>query len=343
MATSRLDKLRARRMDPLTKVAGAREVYERLVGEDTSVRYAVGAMQPIDPAYTQKTIEERTRVENQLAEGFRAAGLYVGFDYQGSVTNDTHIRVYSDVDLLTVEQRSYGIEPPNPPIPAYNGDPTRDLREIRSKTIGILRPAFPAATVDQSKGKCVSISGGSLKRKIDLVACELWHTVEYVKSQQKHWLGIRVLDNDSGGRVPNKPFLHNKRIDELDFETRGGLRKVIRLFKSLKYDEQNTISVSSYDLASIAYNVFPNWLKVLSGQDLLLVSQARDFLGYLVSNAEYRNLLEVPNKMRKVFGAGGATENGLKQLYSAMNTLVKEIEGELSRSYRKLQEARIEY
>lgn len=330
-------------MDPLTKVAGSREVYERLVTEDTSVRYAIGSMQPIDSAYTQRTIEERTRVEKQLSDGFSKAGLWVKFDYQGSVTNDTHIRVYSDVDLLTIGQLSYALELPNrPPIP-YAGDPISDLKKIRLKTIDILRPAFPAATVDQSKGKCISISGGSLQRKIDLIASEWWHTVEYVRQPEKHWLGIQILDNDEGERVPNKPFLHNKRIEERDAETSGGLRKAIRLFKSLKYDSDSKIEISSYDIASIAYNIFPKWLTVAPGQDLLLVSNARDYVWYLLREETYRSSLAVPNNMRKVFGPGGATETGLKQLYSALNTLKTEIESEMSRTLRKISEARIDY
>ncbi len=188
MAYSRLDKLRSRRVDPLVKAAGLNEVYNRLPAEDSSVQYAIGAMQPIDPDYTQQTIEERTRVEKQLAHGYVEAGLGIDFAYQRSVTNDTHIRFYSDVDLLTVEERWFGIEPPNRPVVPYSGDTIQNLREIRTKTIKILRPAFPAATVDDSGGKSISVSGGSLRRKIDVIACAWWHTVEYVQDEKKHWL-----------------------------------------------------------------------------------------------------------------------------------------------------------
>jgi hypothetical protein len=343
VATSRLDKLRARRLDPLLKIEGSREVYERLISEDSSVRYAIGAMQPIDPVYTQKTIDERNRVEKQLADAFRTARRLVTFDYQGSLTNDTHIRAYSDVDLLTVGELSYSIEPPNRPIPAYAGDPVGDLKQIRSDTIRILRSAFPKATLDQSKGKCVCISGASLQRKIDLVASEWWHTVEYVTKPEKHWMGVQVLDNDHSTRIKNKPFLHNKLIHERDTETRGGLRKAIRLFKSLKYDSDTKIDLSSYDVASIAYNIFPSWLTVAPGQDLVLVSKARDYVWYLLTNEEYRVSIDVPNGMRKVFVTGGATEAGLKQLFSGLDALLNEINSELSRTSRKLQETKIAY
>jgi hypothetical protein len=201
----------------------------------------------------------------------------------------------------------------------------------------------PAATLDESKGKCLNISGGSLRRHIDLIASDRWHTVEYVKFPEKHWLGIEILDDKKGERVPNKPFLHNKKISERDTETNGGLRKATRLLKSLKYDSDEKIEVSSYDVASIAYNIFPLWLTVPPGRDLLLVSNCRDYLRHLLGNEDYRASIEVPNKMRKVFGAGGATQAGLRQLSSALDALVTEIEAELSRTLRKVKEAGIAY
>jgi hypothetical protein len=343
MPGSRLSKLRARRLDPLVKIAGAHEVYERVVGEDDSVKYALGAMQPIDPAYNARTIEERTRVENQLSSGFQSARLDVDFDYQGSVTNDTNIRAYSDVDLLTVESRWVVIQPPNIPTIPYSGDPLENLREIRRKTIEVLRSAYPAATVDTSGGKCVNISGGSLQRKIDVIACAPWHTVEYVQTRQKDWLGIEILDNKKGERVPNKPFLHNRRIEQRDNKTNGGLRKLTRLLKSLRYDSDDKIELTSYDIAGIAYNNFDSWLTVQPGYDLLLVSNGRNYLRYLLTADEYRESLDMPNSTRKVFGAGGASKAGLEQLTKAMDALVAEIEQGLSRSLRKLDEARINY
>jgi len=113
--------------------------------------------------------------------------------------------------------------------------------------------------------------------------------------------------------------------------------------KSLKYDNDEKIDLSSYDLASIAYNIFPAWLTAPPGRDLLLVRNTRNYLRYLVSTPQYRTSIDVPNQMRKVFGAGGATETGLKQLTAAIDALATEIEVELSRSFRKLEEARVLY
>lgn len=110
MAT-RLDKLRARRIEePIVFDAAARlpnEVYTRIAQTD-SVKYVVGAMQPIDPRYTKNTYAAAERVWNQLD-----SHLTIGCDreYQGSVTNDTHIKAKSDIDVLLLIQHFVTLEP----------------------------------------------------------------------------------------------------------------------------------------------------------------------------------------------------------------------------------------
>ncbi len=343
MVSTRLEKLRNRRIDPLIKVAGLNETYNRLGGEDSAVQYAIGAMQPIDPDYTRNTIAERERVEKQLADGFKAAAVGIEFDYQGSVTNDTHIRAHSDVDLLTVEKRFCVLELPNKATFLYQGDPVADLRQIRRTAISVLKGAYPAAKVDETGSKAINISGGSLRRKIDVIASDWWHTVEYVQEGHKHWLGIEILDNDKGTRIPNKPFLHNKRIEDRDEAMNGGLRKLIRLLKSLKYDSDEAIDISSYDIAGIVYNIFDDWLISRPGQDLMLIQKCHTYLHYLLIDASVRTSIEVPNGTRKVFCSEGATEIGLRQMWVALGRLIQEIEQGLGRSFRKLEEARIPY
>jgi len=300
-------------------------------------------MQPIDPAYTRNTIEERLRVEKQLADGYRSANLGVSFDYQGSVTNGTHIRAHSDVDLLTVEQRFHEVQPPNKPVSPYQGDTVADLRQLRHTAASTLRAAYPAAVVDVSGSKAVKISGGSLRREIDVIASNWWHTVEYHRERQKHWLGIEILDSNQGIRIPNKPFLHNKLIQDRDGSVSGGLRKVIRLLKSMKYDSDEKIDLSSYDIAGIAYNAPDHQLISRPSQDLLLVKNCQTYLHELIYDRNRRESLNTPNRMRRVFCQEGASETGLRQLSTALDVLVQEIELGLTRSFRRLAEARVAY
>ena len=165
----------------------------------------------------------------------------------------------------------------------------------------------------------------------------------YLSLKQKHWLGIEILDNDKGIRIKNKPFLHNKRIEERDSQMNGGLRKLIRLLKSLKYDSDEAIELSSYDIAAIVYNMRDSELYAHPGKDLLLIKNCHIFLLYLEVDNELREKISVPNETRKVFCEEGANKKGLQQMRVTLGGLLIEIEQGLNRSFRKLAEARINY
>lgn len=181
MAT-RLDRLAARRTDPtVTNARLLNEVYKR-VDQSDSVRYVVGAMQPIDPAYTENTFAQAERVCNQLGNRLT---IECESEYQGSVTNDTHIKAQSDIDVLMLIDKFFTVEPPQKPQNPYKGDPIQDMLDLRAEIIEALEQAFPEATVDYSGGKSVSIEGGSLRRKVDVVPANWYNTNQYAETRDK--------------------------------------------------------------------------------------------------------------------------------------------------------------
>ena len=142
-------------------------------------------------------------------------------------------------------------------------------------------------------------------------------------------------------RLKNTPFLHNARIEEKDTKTAGGLRKAARLMKSLKYDTER-VDLSSYDIVSIAYNIPGYRLVVPHDQDLLILDVCLDYCVELAKGGGWRGI-GVPDGHRKVFAAGHATYDGLRQLTVQLAQLKQDVLGENRRSFRKLSEARIEF
>ena len=341
MARNRVAKLQSRRTDATMKASTIYEVYDR-ISEDESVRYAIGAMQPIEKEYTANTYAEGDRVKSQL-ETLNTLEPIVGFEYQGSVTNDTHIKAHSDIDLLAIHNKFFSVQPPGTPIYPYKGDFLQDLKDLRQMSVTNLRKAFPAVDVNDKAGKCIALSGGSLRREIDVVISNWWDTVEYQKSGQKVDRGIKIFDSFLNECIENKPFKHNLLIDIKDREVGGNLRKVIRLLKSLKYDAEPPIRISSYDIASIAFDMPMASLVAPHGSELLLVESARSFLKMLIDNKSYREFVQVPNGMRPIFSSEGATLEGLVSLHREVVDLITDINNGLSRSFKKLGDARIVY
>ncbi len=318
------------------------EVYNQLGKEGSAIRYTVGAMARIDPRYTEITYEQGNRVKNQLDRTLLAKNASCDFEYQGSVTNDTHIKSYSDIDLLAITQRFWTLEPPQKPTHPYEGNPFDDLNEIRSISCDCLESAFPKAKVDSSGSKSISISGGSLSRKIDIVPANWYDTNQYAKMQAKRFRAIQVLDIKLGERVKNMPFFHNYCIMICNKRTVGGLCKVIRLMKSLKYDS-DSISLSSYDLAAIGYNMPEPQLTTFPGGEVALLARLKTYLDSLKANPLLCTEMLVPDESRKVFEPGHATREGLDELRDEVDDLVDAVSQNLQKSFTKLFEARLVY
>lgn len=337
--SNRLTRLQTRRVDEtITNAKQLNEVYHRIEGSN-SVKYALGAMQPIDPEYTVATYAEGDRVKNQLE---KMLSIGCDYEYQGSVTNGTHIKAKSDIDLLTIRNNFVTLEPPQEASSPYNGDPLQDLKNLRHEEIKILRNVFPEATVDTTKSKCIAITGGSLRRDIDVVPSNWYDTNNYVATGNKSLRGVQVLDVDKNERIKNTPFLHNVRIEEKDSIVNGGLRKVARLMKSLKYDTE-TIDLSSYDIVSIAYNIESEYINVPQGGELVLLQSCCDYCARLLENDTLRLSLLVPDGHRNIFVQDHATKQGLIQLTSELVNLRDDVISENSRSFQKLAEARVMY
>jgi hypothetical protein len=337
---TRLDKLHARRVDPAVVTATlAKEAYRRINDTD-AVRYAIGAMQPIDPEYTKNTYRQGDRVKDQLKARLTESCDY---EYQGSTTNDTHIKAKSDIDLLVLITRWIWLEDGLPNHDPYHGDSKSDLRDLRSESEESIDVAFPAATVDTSGSTAISVEGGSLTRRVEVVPATWFDTMDYRRTGDKIHRGVKVFDRTAGLFSLNRPFLFNHRVAEKDAATFGGMRKAARLMKSLKYDSEY-LDISSYNITSIAWNIPNHMLVHIYPQELRILEACREYCGLLRVDSRERNSIRVPDDSRFVFdGKGAATLKQLDDLIAELDQLIRDIFKESARSYAKLADARIEY
>jgi len=336
---SRLDRLNLRRYDPDIVEAKLLNESYRNIEQSDSVKYVIGAMQPIDPEYTINTYKQAERVRSQLESRLTEKCEY---QYQGSVTNDTHIKAKSDIDLLVIIKKYFSLEKPQAPKSPYKGDPIQDLLDLRKESEDSLELAFPKATVDKKGSKSISIEGGSLTRKVDVVPANWYHTNKYTETGKEIYKGVEILDKSVPCRLANTPFLHNAWIEHKDNKTSGGLRKACRLMKSLKYDSEN-IDLSSYDIVSIAFNMEDYKLNLPHGSELGILAACLDYCHNLQADSVLRNSIDVPDGHRKVFSEGHATVAGLNKLTEELESLSNDVLRENYRSFKKLAEARVEY
>ncbi len=302
-----------------------REDYEYLQ-EGSGVRYAVGAMAQVNPQSTQVSVDEGNRVSDTLIGMLKTEGIGAAKRMQGSVALNVHIEGHSDVDMLILCEDTVLVQTPKLDGTACYAPDNRPMvdivAELRQKSESKLTSRYYEATVDCSNGKSISLMGGSLKRKIDIVPSCWWHTHDYQRSFQEKDAGVKIYDKKQHSLLANFPFKHIHRVNERDGQYSGNLKRVIRLLKNLvadmpDYKKAKAKALTSYDLAGIAYHM-EGRLRMPAYMSLGLVEATRNYLCTLRDYPAQRNGLLVPDDTRKIFDSDSKTE--------ALGILAKEVE-----------------
>ncbi|MGR9148192.1 hypothetical protein ACU8MT_01855 [Rhizobium leguminosarum] len=340
-----LNQLHTRRsgVDRLGRIAGdaaadvlkksyLEEGWQKRAKDQPYTRYCLGAMQEVDHDYTRISRETAERVGNQLLGGLQASGIPMEFRLQGSVPLNVHIRGVSDVDLLTLDQTFFVYDSTGRRAQSggyYATDKTSlgVLSKLRTESEKILKEKYPAATVDTTGAKAISISGGSLPRPVDVVPSHWYDTADYQASELERDRGVFIMDKKIPTTLSNFPFLHIYRINQQDAAAGGGLKKAIRLCKNVKNDaieDGKNIVFPSFDIASTMYHCDLNSLRTGAFYELAVLAETQRFLDELYNNSEKAKSLWVPDGSRRVFDTEEKYQ-GLRALSVEMDDLAKEV------------------
>ena len=325
--------------DSITEDAAGTESWEiRGTANQKWTKYTIGAMEAVGKTYTKVSLATADRVADQLRGRLAAAGIIVEFKLQGSVPLDVHIKRVSDVDLLTIRTDflTYSSNGVKARLGKYgNSSDTsseRVLAALRTQVELNLPEAFPAADVDKSGAKAVKISGGSLQRSVDVVPAHWLDTEPYQLSEREADRGVRIYNKKSGETIKNQPFLHIELISSRCNSIQGGLRKAIRLCKSVKADSDRDIQLSSFDIASIMYHADMNALRAGQFTDLAVLAETQRHLDALWKDQARAEKLLVPDGSRRIFDA--------PEKRSWLGLLSKEIDELLSNVYMEIESGR---
>lgn len=315
--TTPYQRLLARRAIP-GKDAPLFERYNALLEQD-DVKYLLGSMEPMDDSYTRTTLAEAERVHKYL-ESFSDIRL------QGSVTTNTHIRYYSDIDILSISQQFTtweGSLPSN--VAVFPSDPLDTLKALRANCKATIRKEFPAVTISE-KDRALALSGGSLRRNVDVVIANWYETTTYVTSGQERDRGVQVLDVSIPARILNKPFLHQYLLVQKNSRTKDGQNRAIRLLKTLKIDASSKIPISSYDICALVWNMDDAALPGDTSQAFILAnSVAYALLGW-ISNEVSLKSLNVPNQTRRIIDPKeGTSIDAVRALWYELHLLLERV------------------
>lgn len=285
-----------------------KESYEELNKSD-AIKYTIGAMSPVEPQATKVSIEEGERIASTLIDLLATDGITTTSRMQGSVPLDIHIKGHSDVDMLILINNVVQNEEPCAPGVVYV--PAKDPRtmveivqELREKCEEKLTRRYPAVEVDCENAKSIAMSGGSLRRKVDIVPSSWFDNIDYQLTKDETERQVRIYNKNEHRLIGNSPFKHIKLVNEKDAIYSGNLKKCARLLKNLvadmpDYKNVKAKKLSSFDIVGICYNM-DSLLNVSTYTPLALVDSVRTQLGRLRYIPEARNI-RVPDGSREVF------------------------------------------
>jgi len=233
------------------------------------------AMKGVDPDYTQRTKDAGERVKEHLSKELSQ----VTFRYQGSVMTNTHIKAYSDIDLLTISEKFYQADNYNIrqllenaerkakyysnsivkmeqelSATTYQGNAIEDLKKNRLDSERILSNVY--SVCDTTKPKSIKIKNLNLDREVDIVIANWFDDITSVINDKGEYRGIQVYNKETHSRGnADYPFLSIKRINERGNETSGRLKKMIRFIKNIKALSDQDIELSSFDINAICYDI----------------------------------------------------------------------------------------
>ena len=231
-------------------------------------------MKGVEPEYTQKSKDAGEKVKEHLSKELKD----VTFKYQGSVMTDTHIKGYSDIDLLTISEKFYQADRQKiklllenseqrvrffSSVPklekevnasTYQGNAIEDLKSLRLDSESILSNFY--SVCDKTKPKAIKILNKSLNREVDIVIANWYDDIISVINDKGEYRGIQVYNKATHSREgADFPFLSIKRINERSSLTNGRLKKMIRFLKNGKANSDQDIDLSSFDINAICYDI----------------------------------------------------------------------------------------
>ena len=305
--------------------------------------YVRQAMMAVDAEYTSRTKEAGDKVKNHLSNGL----VDVGYRFQGSVMTNTHIRGYSDIDLLAISDRSYSrdfsrinqiVETPSEREKyrtasverlveelsrgTYSGNSLDDLRKIRLDSETILSGIYNIC--DTTKAKAIRLTNQDLNREVEVVTANWYDSVSSVINGRGSFRGVQVYDKLAHSKCPaDYPFLSIERINSKSSSTQGRLKRIIRFMKNCKSDSDQEIPLSSFDINAIAYDIEVEKYSTLPFYDLVPVicGQFHD----LVTDAQKADNLTSIDGREYILRGHDEKKNALKILWIEIDAIAKDI------------------
>jgi len=311
------------------------------------LEYIRRSMKSVEQQYTSNTIE----AGNKVSEHLRNNNPLLDFKYQGSVMSNTHIKGYSDIDLVQITSSFYSRESKDNFQRKYHStpglsyqqsqklldvindtpyvySPVQDLQLLRADAERVLINVYK--NVNIKKSKSIEVNPTNPNRIVDVVTASWYKTVDSEFYDQEIYRGIQIYDKESNTRLNvDYPFLKIHLLDQKNKDSNNRLKKMIRFLKTLKGDSEYELrGFSSFDICSVCYNIPLERYDTLSYY--MLVNVLYEEFKKIAENETYRNSIKSIDGTEHIFYNKQEKLRLLKLLQQELSTIYFDLLPQLS-------------
>ncbi len=287
------------------------------------IKYALEAMQEVDTSYVYKTFHITKKIQEKISQAIAEHNVSADFRYQGAVQTETNIVLNGGVELLVLS-KSYGRKPwmtvellANEIIQALTGDPM-------------------LKSVDYSNQLEIKIETQKPHCEIKILPAVWIDNPEFISSKREIDRGICEYNLGKKTRRKYLPFKNIARINAKDQRSNGGLKKMVRLLRSLQRDANNNIVLNNYQIAAMLYAIPEKQLMFNPEYSLSLIGVVSAQLNRVITDDKYRETLISASEKELVFGKNPNAKGELKKLKNELDSLVADMQSELKQNDKSL-------
>lgn len=306
-----LENLLGRRYDEALRESIVTEAFYECEYPDC-LKYTLEAMQEIDPSYAYKTFHITRRIQEKLEKAFTQQKIKVDFRYQGSIQTETHIVLYGGAELIVLIKNEFQ-------------KPWLKISQLGQEIMEIFSGDKGLKLVDYSSLRAVKLVTTKPTSEIRVLPALWVESSHYLSTKREIDRGICEFNFQKKTTRKYLPFLNIARINSKDQRCNGGLKKMIRLLRSLQRDAGRPIEMSNYEISSMLYGIPDKQLTYHPEYALSLLGVVAAQMNRLLTDRKYRETLVSPSEKELVFGKKEHLTQELHKLKEELDALMQDL------------------
>lgn len=317
-----LENLLGRRYDEALRESIVSDAFEEYDYPD-SLKYALESMQEIDPSYSYKTFHIAKKIQEKIARRFSTLNIKIDFRYQGPIQTETHIVLYGGVELMILSE-------------ALDPEPWKTINSLTQELMDIMTSDGTFKEVSYASKLKIKVTTLKPTCEVNILPAIWLDNPEFRQSKREIDRGISEYNLALKTRKRYLPFRNIARINSRDRHCNGGLKKLIRLLRTLQRDASTPIDLSNYEISSILFSIPEKQLRFNSEYSLSLLGVASAQLGRVSNDRPYREKMISPSEKELVFGAKDQKAEEIIKLKKELDDLIADLQEELKKEQKTL-------